>query len=106
MDAIDRDPMTAQLDGQRLCHVHQARITGAAAEIAGVAGVAAADVDDAAQPAVFMKGMIARELREGRPLDRSMMIDTASSGPTPWRSNSAVTSATIVSMTLDGGMGL
>src|SRR5882757_528289 len=45
MDAIDRDPMTAQLDGQRLRHVHQARITGAAAEIAGVAGVAAADVD-------------------------------------------------------------
>ncbi|HXC14243.1 MAG TPA: hypothetical protein VNV39_15585 [Stellaceae bacterium] len=56
MDAIDREPMTAQLDGQRLCHVHEARITGGAAEIAGVAGVAAADVDDAAQPAVFMKG--------------------------------------------------
>ena len=48
MDAIDRDPMTAQLDCERLCHVHQAGIAGAAAEIAGVAGVAAADVDDAA----------------------------------------------------------
>src|SRR4051794_1507556 len=48
MDAIDRDPMTAQLDGQRFCHVHQAGIAGAAAEIAGVAGVAAADVDDPA----------------------------------------------------------
>ena len=48
MDTIDRDPMTAQLDGQRLRHVHQARITGVAAEIAGVSGVAAADVDDTA----------------------------------------------------------
>src|SRR5205823_12955244 len=44
----DRDPMTTQLDGQRLCHVHQARIAGAAAQIAGVAGVSTADVDDAA----------------------------------------------------------
>src|SRR5207244_8019760 len=48
MDAIDRDPMTAQLDGQRFWHVHQPGIAGAAAEIAGVAGVAAADVDDTA----------------------------------------------------------
>src|SRR6516225_9363885 len=48
MNAIDRDPMTAQLDRQRFCHVHQGGIAGAAAEIAGVAGVAAADVDDAA----------------------------------------------------------
>src|SRR5271166_2889532 len=48
MDAIDRDPMTAQLDRQRLCHVHQGGIAGAAAEVAGDAGVAAADVDDAA----------------------------------------------------------
>src|SRR3981189_2365648 len=46
MDAIDRHPMTAQLDCQRLCHVHQAGIADAAAEIAGVAGVATADVDD------------------------------------------------------------
>ena len=48
MDTIDRDPMTAQLDGQRFCHVHQAGIAGAAAEIAGVAGVTAADIDDVA----------------------------------------------------------
>src|SRR6202048_3337839 len=56
MDAIDRDPMTAQLDCQRFCHVSQGGIAGAAAEIAGVAGVAAADVDDAAP---------ARRLHEG-----------------------------------------
>jgi len=48
MDAIDRDPMTAQLDCQCFGHVHQGGIAGAAAEVAGVAGVAAADVDDAA----------------------------------------------------------
>ena len=36
MDAIDRDPMTAQLE-------HQAGIAGVAAEIGGVADVAAAD---------------------------------------------------------------
>src|SRR5690348_11341767 len=53
MDAIDRDPMTAELNCQRFCHVHQAGIAGAAAEIAGVPGVAAADVDDAA-PALFL----------------------------------------------------
>jgi hypothetical protein len=40
--------MAAELDCQRFCHVHQAGIAGAAAEIAGVPGVAAADVDDAA----------------------------------------------------------
>jgi hypothetical protein len=28
MDAIDRDPMTAQLDCQRFCHVHQGDIAG------------------------------------------------------------------------------
>jgi len=53
MDAIDCDPMTAQLNCQRFCHVHQAGIAGTAAEIAGVAGVAAADVDDAA-PALLL----------------------------------------------------
>src|SRR5690349_23798284 len=47
MNAIDGDSMTTQLDSKRLCHVHQTRVTGAAAEIAGVARVAAADVDDA-----------------------------------------------------------
>src|SRR6266513_1275666 len=40
--------MAAELDCQRFCHVHQAGIAGAAAEIAGIPGVAAADVDDAA----------------------------------------------------------
>src|SRR6202043_2005759 len=53
MDAIDRDPVTAELDGQRLSHVHEAGIAGAAAEIAGVAGIAAADVDDAAPARVL-----------------------------------------------------
>ena len=48
MDAVDRDPVTAQLHRQRLGHVHQAGIACAAAEIAGVAGVGTADVDDAA----------------------------------------------------------
>src|SRR6202035_1270950 len=56
MDAIDRDPMAAELNCQRFCHVHQGGIAGTAAEIAGVAGVAAADVDDAAP---------ARRLHEG-----------------------------------------
>jgi hypothetical protein len=44
MDAIDRDPMAAELNCQRFCHVHQAGIAGAAAEVAGVPGVAAAEV--------------------------------------------------------------
>src|SRR5215472_16326303 len=48
MNTIDRNPMTTQLDRQRFCHVHQGGIAGATAEIAGVAGVAATDVDDAA----------------------------------------------------------
>src|ERR1700730_14203843 len=53
MDAIDRDPMTAQLDCQRLCHVHHGGIACSAAEIAGVAGVGTADVDDTA-PALHL----------------------------------------------------
>src|SRR5262249_17807509 len=47
MDAIDRDPVPAQLNRQRLRHVHQAGIACSAAEIARIAGVGPADVDDA-----------------------------------------------------------
>ena len=63
MDAIDRRSVTAQLDRQRFGHVHQAGVARAAAEIAGVAGIAAADVDDAAHLAFFMSGITAREQR-------------------------------------------
>jgi hypothetical protein len=45
--------MAAQLDGQRLGHVHEGGVARAAAEIAGVAGIGAADVDDAAPAGLF-----------------------------------------------------
>src|SRR5438094_976696 len=53
VDAVDRDPEAAHLHGQGLGEVHQRRVARAAAEIAGIAGVGAADVDDAA-PAVLL----------------------------------------------------
>ena len=47
MDAVDRDAVTAELQRQGAGQVHQGGVAGAAAEIAGRAGVGAADVDDA-----------------------------------------------------------
>jgi hypothetical protein len=59
MDAIDRDPMTAQYC-QRLCHVHHGGIACSAAEIAGVA-LAPLMLMMRPQPSIFMKGMTARD---------------------------------------------
>src|SRR2546428_2687339 len=48
VNAVDRDPEAPELDGQRLGHVNDRCIAGATAQVAGVARVGAADVDDAA----------------------------------------------------------
>src|SRR2546428_8630585 len=53
MDAVHRDPEAAQLDGQRLGEVHERGVARPTAEIAGVARVGAADVDDAT-PALLL----------------------------------------------------
>src|ERR1700675_4423980 len=50
MDAVDRNPVAAQLHRQGLSEVHQGTIAGPATEVPGVAGVGATDVDDAAPP--------------------------------------------------------
>ena len=47
MDAVHGDAELPQLRGQGLGHVHQRGVARAAAEVAGVAGVESADVDDA-----------------------------------------------------------
>ena len=54
VDAVDRDAEAAQLHCQRLGQVHHRDVAGAAAQVAGGATVAAADVDDAA-PALFLQ---------------------------------------------------
>ena len=54
MNAVDGDAVRPQVDGQGFGHVDHSHIAGAAAEIAGVAGIAAADVDDA-PPALFLE---------------------------------------------------
>src|SRR5207237_6709837 len=53
VDAIDGDPEAAQLHGEGLGEVHERGVARAAAEVAGVARVGAADVDDAA-PALLL----------------------------------------------------
>ena len=56
--------MTAQLDCQRLCHVHKAGIAGAAAEgLPALRALPPLMLMMRPQPSVFMKGMTAREQR-------------------------------------------
>ena len=56
MDAVYGDAELAQLRGQGLGHVHQRGVARAAAEVAGVAGVESADVDDTAKALRFEQG--------------------------------------------------
>ena len=56
MDTVDRYPVAAQLHRQGLGKVHQGAVARSAAKISGVAGVGAADVDDAAPTLLFQVG--------------------------------------------------
>ena len=56
VDAVDRNPVAAQLHRQSLRHMYHGTIARPTAEIAGVAGVGAADVDDAAPTLLFQVG--------------------------------------------------
>ena len=54
VDAVDRDAEAAQLHRQRLGQVHHGYVAGPAAQVAGGAAVASADVDDP-PPALFLQ---------------------------------------------------
>ena len=56
VDTVDRNPVAAQLYRQGLGHVYHGTVARSAAEIAGVTGVGAADVDDAAPTLLFQVG--------------------------------------------------
>src|SRR5262249_24905261 len=56
VDTVDGNPVAGQLYRQSLSHMYHGTVTRPAAEIAGVTGVGAADVDDAAPTLLFQVG--------------------------------------------------
>src|SRR6516164_3441845 len=53
MNAVDRNTVAPELHRECLCHVHHCAVACAAAEVAGITRIGAADVDDAA-PALLL----------------------------------------------------
>jgi len=61
MDAIDRDPMTAEVDCQRFCHVHQAGLRAPPLRLPALRALPPLMLMMRPQPAFFMNGMTARD---------------------------------------------
>jgi hypothetical protein len=55
MNTVDGDAKAAQLVGQRFGHMNQGDIAGTTTQVASSAGIAAADIDDAAPTLRFQK---------------------------------------------------